>query len=137
VRRNIDPIAVSAADMTAPPRRRPPATPGPARLTTSLSRRLDNQIKRAYQHTYGARTGLRALVRQGTREMLAAGASRDAIRDAFAQCVSNHASGAPSDRNSVLTGESESVTLTELMLVWVEEVCGPAGAVPPVGQADG
>lgn len=118
--------------MTAPPRRRPAAPAGPARLTTSLSRRLDNQIKRAYQHTYGARTGLRALVRQGTREMLAAGASRDAIREAFAQCVLNHSSAAPSDRSSVLTGESESVTLTELMLVWVEEVCSPSEGAPPV-----
>ncbi|HTE45529.1 MAG TPA: hypothetical protein VK636_09820, partial [Gemmatimonadaceae bacterium] len=75
--------------MSAPPRRRTPASNGPATLTTSLTRRLDNQIARAYQHTYGARTGLRALVRQGTREMLSAGATPDAIRDAFRQCVSN------------------------------------------------
>ena len=120
--------------MTAPPRRRQPAPSGPARLTTSLTRRLDNQIKRAYQHTYGARTGLRALVRQGTREMLAAGASRELIRDAFTQCVSN-ASTIPGEKHSVLTGEAESVTLTELMLAWVEEACGPADNPPPMGHA--
>ncbi|MEP6494566.1 MAG: hypothetical protein ABJF01_17910 [bacterium] len=117
--------------MSAPPRRRPPVSTGPAKLTSSLSRRLDNQIARAYQHTYGARTGLRALVRQGTREMLTAGAAPDAIRDAFRQCVSNHVSAAPSDKSSVLTGESESATLTELMLVWVDEACSPAAAEGP------
>jgi hypothetical protein len=122
--------------MSAAPRRRGTTATGPAKLTTSLTRRLDNQIKRAYQHTYGARTGLRALVRQGTREMLAAGASSDLIREAFAQCVSN-ASTTPGEKHSVLTGESESVTLTELMLTWVEEVCSPTEGTPPAGRAEG
>ena len=107
---------------------------GPARsmeshrtLATSLSaataHRLDQQIKRAFRHTYGAESGLRTLVRLGTSEMLRAGASRAAIRNALVQRVSNHpGQGKP----SLLTGESRSDALTKLMLAWSDEVSDDA-----------
>jgi hypothetical protein len=126
-RRDSESAAVSAPDMGAPPRRRAAAT-GPARLTTSLSRRLDNQIARAFQHTYGAQTGLQALVQQGTREMLAAGGTPDLIRDAFRSCVSNHVATASGDDGSAVTSASESATLTDLMLSWVDEAFGSASS---------
>jgi hypothetical protein len=88
-------------------------------FSAGTAHRLDQQIKRAFRHTYGAESGLRTLVRLGTTEMLRAGASRVAIRNALVARVANHpGQGKP----SILTGESRSAALTKLMLVWSDEV---------------
>ena len=46
----------------------------------ATARRLNNQIARAFRGTYGARTGLRTIVRLTTHQMLLAGTPRDAIQ---------------------------------------------------------
>jgi len=104
--------------------------PGPTRTTDSgtavatklspaTAHRLDQQIKRAFRHTYGAEAGLRTLVRLAATEMVRAGASRDAVRKALIERVEDHpAPGKP----SLLTGESQSAALTRIMLGWCDEM---------------
>ena len=108
--------------------------PGPSRTTDShaalatklspaTAHRLDQQIKRAFRHTYGAEAGLRTLVRLAATEMLRAGASRDVVRKALIERVEDHPGrGKP----SLLTGETQSAALTRLMLGWCDEICARA-----------
>lgn len=96
----------------------------PPSLSAAIAHRIDQQIKRAFRHTYGAEAGLRTLVRLGTTEMLRAGASPEAIQKALIERVQHHpGQGKP----SLLTGESRSVALTRLMLEWCNETCASAG----------
>jgi hypothetical protein len=92
-------------------------------LNAATAHRIDQQIKRAFRHTYGAESGLRTLVRRGVEEMLRAGASPQEIRDALVARMQNHpAPGKP----SLLTGESRATVLTRLMIAWADEVCSGA-----------
>jgi hypothetical protein len=93
------------------------------KLSPATAHRLDQQIKRAFRHTYGAEAGLRTLVRLAATEMLRAGASRDVVRKALIERVDDHPGrGKP----SLLTGESQSAALTRLMLGWCDEICARA-----------
>jgi hypothetical protein len=95
----------------------------PPRLSAATSHRIDQQIKRAFRHTYGAEAGLRTLVRLATTEMLRAGATPKEIHRALIERVNQHPGrGKP----SLLTGESRSETLTKLMLAWCDETCAAA-----------
>src|SRR5260370_78549 len=48
-------------------------------LPDAAARRLSNQIARAYRGTYGARTGLRTIVRSVARQMLNAGSPPEVV----------------------------------------------------------
>ena len=101
-----------------------------AKLSPATSHRLDQQIKRAFRHTYGAAAGLRTLVRLAATEMLRAGASRDIVRKALVERVEHHPGrGKP----SLLTGESQSAALTRIMLGWCDEICARAATESGAG----
>jgi len=101
----------------------PKSVSHPARadaLSSATAHRIDQQIKRAFRHTYNAEAGLRTLVALGATEMLRAGASRENVRTALVGRVNNH----PGDgKPSLVTGESRAVSLTRLMLTWGDEAC--------------
>jgi hypothetical protein len=88
----------------------------------ATARRLNNQIARAFRGTYGARTGLRTIVRLTTRQMLQAGMPRDAIQRTLELCVLNHPARAVRDPHNIMTGESQSTTLAQLTRQWSDEV---------------
>ena len=89
-------------------------------LSTATAHRIDQQLKRAFRHTYNAEAGLRTLVALGATEMLRAGATREDVRNAMVGRVDNHPGhGKP----SLVTGESRAMTLTRLMLGWGDEAC--------------
>jgi hypothetical protein len=104
-------------------------------LTTSMVRRLNHQIERAFRGTYGAESGLRTLVRMGTQQMLLAGAPPASIGSAFSACVLNHP--CPEDGNSSVlrAREKGSRILEGLMLVWAAEVYAPRTAQRSVARA--
>lgn len=107
--------------MTSHRRRRAASDVAPVALGPAIARRLDNQIRRTLLRTYGARAGLRVLVRIGTRQMLLHGASRETIGEAFAARVLDLSTRVRVPQ-SVVTGESESQAITKLMLRWADEV---------------
>ena len=86
---------------------------GPATWSALTGRRLDNQIRRAIDQTYGAETGLRALVQMATREMLNAGAKPLAVREALtARVRSQPVAPAATERAAAKpagTGETDPV----------------------------
>jgi hypothetical protein len=104
---------------TALPSRADAATDLPPAAT---ARRLNNQIARAFRGTYGARTGLRTIVRLTTLQMLQAGTPRDAIQRTLELCVLNHPARLLSDPHNIVTGESQSTTLAQLTRQWSDEV---------------
>jgi hypothetical protein len=104
----------------APQRKKDTRGALPTTLRPATAHRLDQQIKRAFRHTYGAEAGLRTLVRLGASEMLSAGASKQAVRNAILERMQNHPSqGKP----SLVTGESRWEALTKLVLAWADETC--------------
>src|SRR5437879_8720573 len=83
-------------------------------LPDAAARRLSNQIARAYRGTYGARTGLRTIVRSVARQMLNAGSPPDVVSRVLERYVLNHPAGLAADPRSLVTGELNSATLVEL-----------------------
>lgn len=104
------------------------AAPAAEAPPAATARRLSNQIARAFRGTYGARTGLRTIVRLTTQQMLLAGTSRDSIQRTLESCVLNHPARVVSDPHNIVTGESQSTTLAQLTRQWSDEVTldGPA-----------
>ena len=91
-----------------------------AAVSTATAHRIDQQIKRAIRHTFGAESGLRMLIKLGAGEMLRAGATHQAVRHALEKHVDAHAGlGKP----SLLTGESRSDALRKLVQGWCDETC--------------
>lgn len=101
----------------------------PITFNPMTAKRLHNQIERALRRTYAATTGLRILVGLSTREMLAAGASRDDIRRAVADCVLTHPLPVTNDQQTKATNEWQAEMLITSMLEWVDATC--ASAVGP------
>ena len=65
-------------------------TNGPEAIVSEVAgRRLSNQVARAYRGTYGARTGLRTIVRAMSTQMLRAGASAEAVARALSDFAVN------------------------------------------------
>jgi hypothetical protein len=92
----------------------------------ATARRLSNQIARAFRGTYGARTGLRTIVRLTTQQMLLAGNSPDTIRRTLESCVLNHPARVLNDPQNIVTGETQSATLAQLTRKWSDEVLAVA-----------
>lgn len=92
----------------------------PDRLSTATANRIDQQLKRAYRHTFNAESGLRMLVTLGATEMMRAGATPGSVLDAILARVDAQAG---SGKDSLLTGESRSVALSRLVRGWCDEAC--------------
>lgn len=91
-----------------------------AGVSTATAHRIDQQIKRAIRHTFGAESGLRMLIKLGANEMLRAGATPASVRTALEKHVDAHSGlGKP----SLLTGESRSDALRKLVVTWCDEAC--------------
>lgn len=88
-------------------------------LSTTGRERIQRLILRAIQHSYGAESALRAAVRSGAAEMFQAGATREAVREAVANCVAFHPASLP-DKPSLLTGESRAEAVTRRMMEWTD-----------------
>jgi hypothetical protein len=88
-------------------------------LSAETQERIHKLVLRAVQCSFGVDPVLRRAVRLGAREMLEAGASFAAVRQAIAQCVLSHPSVLP-DKLSLLTGESHASAILKRMLAWTE-----------------
>ena len=86
----------------------------PATLPAASGRRLSTQIGRAFRGTFGARTGLRILMRSVAAEMLAAGASEQDVAQVLEACVLNHPARTGRDANSLMSGQSRSAEFVAL-----------------------
>src|SRR6185295_4928956 len=83
-------------------------------LSDATVRRISNQIARACRGTYGARTGLRTIVKSVARQMLRAGSSPEVVALAFANVVVNHPAYVVADPQNVITGQRHSRMLVDL-----------------------
>lgn len=89
----------------------------PKGLSSIIELRLQNQLGRAFRECFGAEQGLRVLVKLATKQMLAAGASRESIQTVLTQVVATH-SASGTGKSSLITGESRAAALTAMMLQW-------------------
>jgi hypothetical protein len=106
--------------------------PDPAsspRLLASTARRLDHQIARALQGTFGARAGLQVLVGLATQQLLKAGATPEQIRHEVRRALQEHASQPdPTGAQTPDARAADCETLSALMQSWAESVYAPKGA---------
>ena len=94
---------------------------GAVRLTPSTARRIGHQIDRSVQGTYGAHDGLRELVHLGAQQMIAAGASREAIRREIALCVTERPPTEITAEPALSRHKVAMTELTKMMLTWADE----------------
>jgi len=101
------------------PYRQTPATAKTLRSETEA--RIQKLVLRTLRYNFGVEPVLRRAVQLGAIEMLEAGASVPAVRQAIARCVLSHPSVLP-DKLSLVTGESHAATILERMLAWTDKV---------------
>jgi len=70
-------------------------------LTDAATRRMSNQIARAFRGTFGAATGMETVTTSLARQLLAAGLSADAVARLLANCVLTHPDRPAVDRKRV------------------------------------
>jgi hypothetical protein len=90
-------------------------------LTDAASRRMSNQLARAYRGTFGARTGLRIIVLPLARQMIRGGVSPDAANGVLERCVLEHPSRVIGDAQQSTEGAAHSGILIDLMHECVAE----------------
>jgi hypothetical protein len=98
-------------------------------LTDAASRRMANQLARAYRGTFGARTGLRIIVLPLARQMIRGGVSPDTANDVLERCVLDHPSRITGDAQPPMEGAAHSEMLIDLMHECVAAAvleCAPA-----------
>jgi hypothetical protein len=91
-------------------------------VSITTARRVAKQVSRVHRGVYGARTGLRTLVKSVARPLLLAGHPAGAVADALVHCVADQPAGVPADAQNVVTGHAQSQTLIELTRRCVSEV---------------
>lgn len=91
-------------------------------LSDAATRRLANQLARAHRGTYGARTGLRMIVRSVARQMIQAGSSPEAVASTFEHYVLNHPSCDVADARTAVADKLNARTLVELTQECVNDV---------------
>jgi len=96
-------------------------------LPAASGRRLSNQIGRAFRGTFGAKTGLRTIIRSVAAEMLAAGATKESVARALETCVLDHPARADCDSHSLVSGTLHSTVLVELASECVADVARSDG----------
>ena len=82
-------------------------------ISEVASRRLSNQIGRAYRGTYGAADGLRALVCATARQMLIEGATPRSVTRVLEECVLVHPDR-PEGAPKAMSDAADSATLVKL-----------------------
>lgn len=102
----------------------------PSILPTASRRRLSSQIGRAFRGVYGARSGLRTILRAVAAEMLAAGATAGLVTRALETCVRYHPARIGCDPHSLMSGRSHSAMLVELASECVADVAKPETDAP-------
>ena len=90
-------------------------------LSSVTEERIHKLVLRAVQCSFGAEPALRNAVELGASEMLDAGASFPAVRQAIAECVLRHPSVLP-DKLSLMTRESYVSAILKRMLAWTDNV---------------
>lgn len=98
-------------------------------LTDAASRRMANQLARAYRGTFGARTGLRIIVLPLARQMIRDGISPDAANGVLERCVLDHPSRTIGESQPSIDGGAHSGMLIDLMHECVAAAvleCAPA-----------
>ena len=98
-------------------------------LTDAASRRMANQLARAYRGTFGASTGLRIIVLPLARQMIRGGVSPDAANGVLERCVLDHPSRTTGDAQQPMGGAAHSGVLIDLMHECVAAAvleCAPA-----------
>lgn len=95
-------------------------------LSDAATRRLANQLARAYRGTYGAQSGLRMIVRSVARQMLQAGSSAEVVSRTFERYVREHPSSDASDAHRPVWEKLNSTTLVELARECVADVAREA-----------
>jgi hypothetical protein len=88
-------------------------------LSAETQARIHRLVLRAVHCSFGVEASLRRAVQLGASEMLEAGASFPAVRQAVAQCVLSHPSVLP-DKLSLMTGESYASAILKRMLAWTD-----------------
>ena len=84
-------------------------------LTDAASRRMSNQLARAYRGTFGARTGLRIIVLPLARQMIRDGVSPDTANGMLERCVLDHPSRIIGDAQNATMAAAHSGPLIDLM----------------------
>ena len=84
-------------------------------LTDAVSRRMSNQLARAYRGTFGARTGLRIIVLPLARQMIRGGVSADAANGMLERCVLDHPCRIIGEAQHSTAGAAHSGLLIDLM----------------------
>ena len=90
-------------------------------LSSVTEERIHRLVFRAAHCSFGAEPALRNAVALGASEMLDAGASFPAVRQAITQCVLSHPSVLP-DKRSLMTGDSYVSAILKRMLAWTDNV---------------
>jgi hypothetical protein len=90
-------------------------------LRSATEARIHKLVLRTLQYNFGVEQVLRRAVELGACEMLEAGASVPAVRQAIARCVLSHPSVLP-DKLSLMTGESHAAAILKRMLAWTDTV---------------
>lgn len=86
----------------------------PTVVPAASGRRLSSQIGRAFRGTFGAKTGLRTLMKSIAEKMLADGVTEQGIVQAFETCVMQHPARTGCDSHSLISGQARSAVLVEL-----------------------
>ncbi len=86
-----------------------------AGLPPAAAQRVSNQVGRAFRGTYGAKTGLRSLVRGLAAPMLASGTLPETVIQAFQKIVLEHPARVVGDPRNVVTGVLQSDMLMEVI----------------------
>jgi hypothetical protein len=84
-------------------------------LNDAASRRMSNQLARAYRGTFGARVGLRIIVLPLARQMIRGGVSPEAANSMLERCVLDHPSRIVGDAQNSTVGAAPSGLLIDLM----------------------
>jgi len=94
----------------------------PAAISDASGRRLSNQIGRAFRGTFGAKIGLRMIMRSIAGEMLAAGATAEAVTRALETSVLHHPGRIAADSRPLMAGRANSTVLAEIACECVADV---------------
>ena len=95
-------------------------------LPAMASRRLSNQIGRAFRGTYGAEAGLRMLMCDTARQLLAHGATPHSVERALEHCVLGHPDR-PAGAIKPMSDAVDSATLVRLTRKCVADVARELG----------
>jgi hypothetical protein len=93
----------------------PTAGESDSALIDVVSRRMSNQLSRAYRGTFGAQIGLRLIVLGLARQMIRDGVAPDEANRVLERSVLDHPARNIGDAQNSMTGAAHSEVLIDLM----------------------